>query len=511
MDPLLPPPALLFLSSLGAAILGLGVFTAWETWRRNRLQTRDPLSLIRFVFDGDTLRQASPDGERLLKTGPLLDTDWQRLAAILSRQFPGMTAARTRLVEGQPVELISEDRGTGMILDLADGLLHLGLSRRDPKPEIHLDRNIMAAMEQELETQRAIVSHLPIPIWREDGGQITWANGAYLELATLHDPKDRPAAWPPPRLLPANATDGRQKLDTGQGRRPRWVDLHSSPMAGGALRMALPADAAVRAETRLDTFIQTLTKTFAGLTVGLAVFDRERLLVVFNPALSDLTSLPVDFLAARPTLFGFLERLGAQRIADERQNVPPREMVLAFDGDGPELGHSETWKLVTGQTYRLSAMPQPDGALTLLIEDISAEVSLNRRYRGEIALRQGVIDSLDEAMAIFSEEGELMLANAAYARLWGSDPNAVLGRIGIEEATRLWHLRCKPTDIWADIRDQVAGGQARRFGSVVELTSGERLDCRVRGLGDGLTLVSFHPVETPGDTIGRRIEARLSS
>jgi len=49
-------------------------------------------------------------------------------------------------------------------------------------------------------------------------------------------------------------------------------------------------------------FVQTLTKTFAQLSIGLAIFNRERQLVLFNPALIDLTALPADFLTGRPHL-----------------------------------------------------------------------------------------------------------------------------------------------------------------------------------------------------------------
>ena len=92
------------------------------------------------------------------------------------------------------------------------------------------------------------------------------------------------------------------------------------PSREGTLNFALPADAEVRAEHSLRQFIQTLTKTFADLPIGLAIFDRERQLALFNPALVDLTSLGAEFLSARPTLFSFLDRLREARMIPEPKN-----------------------------------------------------------------------------------------------------------------------------------------------------------------------------------------------
>ena len=89
----------------------------------------------------------------------------------------------------------------------------------------------------------------------------------------------------------------------------RWYDCHVHEVAGQTVAIALPADAAVRAERALREFVQTLTKTFADLPIGLAIFDRDRNLQLFNPALIDLTGLATGFLTARPTLYAFLDRL----------------------------------------------------------------------------------------------------------------------------------------------------------------------------------------------------------
>lgn len=68
-------------------------------------------------------------------------------------------------------------------------------------------------------------------------------------------------------------------------------------------------------------FVQTLTKTFATLSIGLVIFDRNRQLMLFNPALIDLTTLPADFLSARPNLLTVFDKLRDNQIMPEPKKL----------------------------------------------------------------------------------------------------------------------------------------------------------------------------------------------
>ena len=91
----------------------------------------------------------------------------------------------------------------------------------------------------------------------------------------------------------------------------------------------LPADTAVHAEAALRSFIQTLSQTFAHLKIDFAIFDRRRQLVLFNPALGDLTGLAPEFLSSRPTLFSLLDALRERRMIPEPRDYKHwrREML----------------------------------------------------------------------------------------------------------------------------------------------------------------------------------------
>ena len=77
----------------------------------------------------------------------------------------------------------------------------------------------------------------------------------------------------------------------------------------GQIFYAVYADPIVRAKLGQRKFAQTLSQTFAQLSIGLAIFDRRRQLATLNPALLDMTNLPFEFLSRRPSIDAMLDRL----------------------------------------------------------------------------------------------------------------------------------------------------------------------------------------------------------
>ena len=284
--------------------------------------------------------------------------------------------------------------------------------------------------------------------------------------------------------------------------KPSWFDVHRHALDDGALRFAVPADATVRAERALREFVQTLTKTFADLPIGMAIFDRQRQLQLFNPALIDLTQLGADFLSARPTLYALLDRLREARMMPEPKDYRSwRQQMTALEQAAAAGHHVETWSLPGGQTYRVTGRPHPDGAVAFLFEDITSEVSLTRRFRAELELGQSVIDAMDEAIAVFLPSGELATSNAAYAELWGVDPGATLGRVTLLDSVRVWQEQTRPSPMWSRIRGFVGRIDERKvWGGEVELGSGQRLACRFVPLPAGATLAGFSRVGALADT-----------
>jgi PAS domain-containing protein len=259
----------------------------------------------------------------------------------------------------------------------------------------------------------------------------------------------------------------------------------------------------VRAERALRDFVQTLTKTFAELPIGLAIFDRQRQMQLFNPALIDLLGVAPEFMSGRPTLYAFLDRLRETRMMPEPKDYRSwRQQMAELEQASAAGHHSETWTLPSGQTYRVTGRPHPDGAVAFLFEDISSEVSLTRRFRAELELGQEVIDALPQAMAVFLSSGELVTSNIAYAELWGVDPGATLGQMTAIDALRTWQLLSEPNPIWAEARDYLGKiGPRAVWTAEARMQDGRRLGCRFAPLAGGSTLASFSLLEADAPVV----------
>lgn len=473
------------------------------------------------LFDGETLIDSTPGGRALLGGPNLRGGPWSRLLSGLAAHFPDLESQLQRLpsegvlslVSAQPsasgLMLQAESRGGVTRITLLDDDASTSDNARDPL--------ILRAITDELAQLRDTVAKAPLMTWRETAsGDVVWANAAYLSRAATALPAGQDFSWPLPRLFERtaslqSATGQRQSVTLPDGG-PVWYDLTGAAEGDGRLMFATPADAAVHAETALRDFMQTLTKTFAQLPIGLAIFDRQRQLQLFNPALLDLTGLPVDFLSLRPSLLSVLDALRDRNMLPEPKDYKGwRRQIVELEKAAASGLYEETWNLPDGQTYRVIGRPHPNGALALMIEDISTEMLRTRRYRADLELGQAVVDEMEEAIAVFSQASQLVMSNTAYAELWGHDPTGTLGDESVRTLASVWRAQSAPSGLWAEVEDFVSTvGDRQSWRAEARLLDGRLLACRFAPLSGGATLVSFRPVAVADSASPRLSEAPRS-
>lgn len=489
-----------FLAAALAVLLALALIRLLDRQgekARRAGQLEREIEPIVFLFCGTALVDATPPARALLATLPG-EGDWQRLTAWLGMRLPEFaarlpdlgSAARHELCEHEsesPLRLLIEDLGEGfMRLTLAD------LAAENAG--ILVDSLTLRAMEQELETLRSTMDHSPMLAWREDRqGQVTWANSAYLGLVDAQGH----VAWPLPQLIdlsarPAQASTSSpgsaRRVQVDAGGQSRWYDCYLHEMSDQTVAIALPADAAVRAERSLREFVQTLTKTFADLPIGLAIFDRDRNLQLFNPALIDLTGLATGFLTARPTLYAFLDRLREARMVPEPKDYRSwRNQMNSLEAAASTGHHVEMWSLPGGQTYRVTGRPHPDGAVAFLFEDITSEISLTCKFRADLSLGAEVLDAIEDAMAVFSGNGALLLSNRRYAELWGKAiPTTLTDHVAV------WSAACGASPGLATLREALDSALLDEpLHGAMAGPAGGLLSWELRGLSGGRLLLCF--------------------
>jgi PAS domain-containing protein len=398
--------------------------------------------------------------------------------------------------DGTTIEIVGSPRGSAALLSI-----------RPASEEARALQDAQATLERigaEVHFLRELADRAPVMAWSQaPDGQVVWANAAY------RDRFDAPAGeLPDHRIadafqhvleevpLTARGSDCRRRVSI-PGRRDaeaHWYEVSQCPGPGGeTLGFALDADDLVAAEASLRRFVETLTETFAHLPIGLAVFDKNRRLGLFNPALTDLVKIDAVWLAGRPSLRDFLERLRETRQMPEQKDFASWRRKLTELEEGAREGtYEENWQLPSGKIFRVTGRPHPQGALAFLFEDISTAIQLERKYRSELELGQATLDRLSEAVAVFDASGTLAFVNSAFEGLWGLDPMQGLDGPKVAEMTRLWGERCAPSTVWARLAEFATGAEERKsWTATVETRAGRPLEMLVAPLPDASALVVF--------------------
>jgi len=313
--------------------------------------------------------------------------------------------------------------------------------------------------------EHCLLEIIAFPLWsRTREGQIKWANQSARTLFGYAE-DDRisdlvlPATFTLADEDTATTQERRASVNSGEGDASdkTWFNLRESPMeSGDFFGYAIPADELVGVERTLRRFVATLTESFAQLSTGLAIFNADRRLTIFNPAISDLLQIDPVWLASSPGFRDFMNRARENHMIPEQKTTTDwKKMIQSIEKGAADGTLSDKWVLPSGQTYKITGRPHPHGAIALMIEDISTRISLERRYRSEIEQSQTTLDYLSDAICVLDTTGALVYANAAFRDVWEFDPKACPKSSNIVGLTALWGEACKPTPVWGDLREFV--------------------------------------------------------
>lgn len=450
--------------------------------------------VARFLFRAGVLVDANSEALRMCSEIPTSRFDWEALHKVLSTKFPDFPGTQgaahdrdlTVLKSGNP------DDASTITLDQWNDVARITIAP-DGAPDSARRTAILQAMFQ-----------APNPIWKVTSeGTVTWRNSAYKSLgATLGFCADTQHLFDTSGLKPGEPSQ-KFKLSSMDGTRTHWFNVTAVRAGKDTMFYATEADAEVSAQDARRSFVQTFSKTFAQLSTGLAIFDQNRKLVLFNPALIELTGLSADFLSNQCDLFSFFDQLREHHVAPLRNTHAAwhvqNEEILQQAQNGI---YNETWSLPTGVTYKVSGRPHPDGALVILIEDITAAISVTRRFRSELEQMHGVLDTVDTSLVLFSPTGQIRLHNKAYRELWKSDPDTCFADYTFHDALKHWEADCLPSPVWNKLKNRILSTSDRSMWSAtVTKKSGEEISLKVSPIVGGVTLVSFYEHHTADKTL----------
>jgi signal transduction histidine kinase len=141
------------------------------------------------------------------------------------------------------------------------------------------------------------------------------------------------------------------------------------------------------------------------------------------------------------------------------------------------------------------AMPQEEGGVTYLFNDVTERLDLERRFDALIHVQGETLDNLAEALAVFGSDGRIRLFNPAFTRMWRIDPAALKEHPHIEAVIELCRPRHGDDATWQKLRTAVTALDQRDPVALrIELSGGKVADCSTVPLPDGGTLIAFQDV-----------------
>ncbi|MEM9146029.1 MAG: PAS-domain containing protein [Pseudomonadota bacterium] len=425
--------------------------------------------------------------------------------------------------EDTPLELSVYPRGGRVCIEIHDGaLLQSALAERaaparPTRPEAEAEPPspapaapaVVAAPAPHIEGLERLTDSGAIAMWHRDAdGETLWSRGSIrfpqgtvstddmLELIAMRRHPDAPTSA---------VQSHRLEVVRGASILPVSV-LEITGDDGSRVGYAVDASNAASAERTLSRFVQTMTETFAHLTVGLAIFDRNQELALFNPAVVNMWQQDPAWLARRPALREILDRLrSTRRIPETRDYHEWRDRLLGLFDDTEKVDYEELWPLADGSTLRVLARPHPQRSLALIFDDATERMRLERRNRHMDDLITSTLQNLKEGLAVFAPDGTLQFVNPAFHGIWDTNDDQVTLNMHVSELCALCSRLAVETEVWERMVTYATGEQNRRAWTAgISLGSGRMLGARFAPLPDGSTMALFADV-----TDSERIAAAL--
>jgi len=397
---------------------------------------------------------------------------------------------------GQPIEAIGRPFGGRAVLRLRE----VSGTKADLAEVSTRYQNVLAT----LTTMRDLVDALPAPIWmRDEAGLLTFVNTAYVRAVEAKDASEavENAIEMFDRGARSDLANARAAGRTFSGRLPaiaarqrRLFDVIDAPSGRGSAGIAIDATevAAMRAEVaRLNDAHRRILDRLA---TGVAVFAADQKLIFYNAAYRALWDLDAGYLDQSPSDGALLDRLRESDKLPEQQNFRQWKAQLheAYRATEPK---EQMWHLPDGRALRAVIVPNPQGGVTYLFEDVTERLELHRRYDALIKVQSETLDHLSEAVAVFASDGRIRLHNPAFERMWKLTPEALAARPHVEAIAAWCQAQHDDNALWRRLRAAVTAIDNREpMTDSIERRDGMAINWATVPLPDGATMLTFQDV-----------------
>jgi signal transduction histidine kinase len=412
----------------------------------------------------------------------------------------------TLKIEGKPFQNVFQ-ANTGKYIEINGKIIDNTATIRIKNIDVQQRRyselnNEFENLKVEIVGLRAMLNTLSHPIWlREQNGRLSWVNEQYAyAVDTMHtnDVISKQIEFLDSNLQ-NEVLNAIQKGEVFQTRIPvvvsgqrRILDVIETPLASGSIGYATDISDLQSTRHELQTQMASHGLTLDQLPTAVAIFDEKQRLIFCNIAYRTLWQLDEKFTASNPTDSEVLDHLRNNRRLPEQSDYKGWKKSLHEAYHSLETQEA-AWYLPGGRTLRVVINPNPQGGVTYLFEDVTAQFILQSNFNALSRVQSETLDSLKEGVAVFGTDGRLKLNNPAFATLWNISHNKLSEHPHIDEIINCMNHIYNNTQMWDDIKGIISGFNDSRkvYSFRMERNNGTVVDCNLAPLPDGATLVTF--------------------
>lgn len=359
-----------------------------------------------------------------------------------------------------------------------------------------------AAMKREMRDYANMLNMAPYPVWQRDENlSVRYYNLAYGEIVedfANEEGQGLPEMDRKERLLATQALQSgepkheRRHLIVGGKRHLYQFSEMPVPEDRVVIGYAHDVSELETLQEELERYMSAQADLLESSASAMAIYGKDMRLKSFNYAFVALWRLDENWLDTQPSYAEVLEALREKRKLPEQANFQmfkQQQLRMFTDLIDPR---EEFFYLPDGKTLRVIAIPHALGGILFAYEDVTDRLALERSYNTLIAVQRETLDNLNDAIAVYGEDGRLKLFNPQYLTMWNLPEDVARQEPHIRDLVE----RVKDLyvcDDWEKFKQERTRLIQSRLPVVhrIELKNGKVINCSTVPLPDGATLINY--------------------
>ena len=364
---------------------------------------------------------------------------------------------------------------------------------------------------KQLEDFRILIDNLPFPIWlRDDKLHITLLNRRYLKLlglndfkeltdknSTLHDLGNATDLLALARTAQESNTPQKKQiniLSEGDLRKYEIAEipyhdssLKTSHTVGSLIDITEFEEAKRNYRVHLDSHLDILSS----LDTAFCIINTKHNFTFANSAFLKLWNLPENFLDSAQHYNAFLDKIREMKVLPEVSDFKAykEEENKAFD----ELTEQreDLLYIPDGRTFRRLRAPHPDGTI-IAYEDISESLEAARKLSDAVAVQQGILNNLSDALIIFSPNLKLSYYNPSFTKLWDIKAQSLDTAPSLQEVLDMQQSLLPELENWQTFREDMQKHITASTPFTLKLKNKQTLKVSSFILADTSLMITYH-------------------